>query len=122
MAGEYKYSTVSGESWLRSKRIIIDNALDQWPTLKFVEERVLNVNTAEKFKRDEGVLNVQSSNETMAEIIPILDPTSGTDTGKTVSFAEAYAILKSAYIYYAKKRDNPPVVTEPTPPPEEPVP
>lgn len=123
MAGEYKYTPVTGESWLRAKRIVIDNNLDQWPTLKFVEESVMNnISDGNLYKRDEGVLVVQSSVETMTEIIPILDPTTGVDTGTTVSFGEAYAILKSAYIYYAKKRDTPQVVVaEESTPPEEPT-
>lgn len=117
-ADNYQHSNVTGESWTRAKRIVIENPLGETPVAKFVEEKVVNVDQGEKFFKDQGVLEVKTDTETMDEKIPIVDLTTGVDTGATITYGELHALLKSAYIHYAKKRDTPPTVIqeEPTSP------
>ncbi len=56
MSDNYQYTAVTGESWLRSKRIVIDNPLNALPVAKFVEEKVVNIAGGEQYFRDQGVL------------------------------------------------------------------
>jgi hypothetical protein len=119
MSTDYQYTAVTGESWLRAKRIVIDNPLNGLPIAKFVEERVVNIAGGEQYFRDQGTLEVPATEEQMGTEIPILDPTTGEPTGQVVTYGEAYNLLKSAYIHFAQLRDNPP---EPEPVEEEPLP
>ena len=114
----YQYSTVTGESWLRAKRIVIDNPLNGVPAVKFVEERVVNIAGGEQYFRDQGVLELTATEANMGNEIPLLDPETGESTGQVVTYSEAYTMLLSAYIHFADLRDNPP---EPEPV-EEPLP
>lgn len=121
MNTNYQYTAVTGESWLRAKRIVIDNSLNDVPTVKFVEERVVNIEGGEQYFRDQGVLELAATEANMTNEIPLLDPETGESTGQVVTYGEAYNLLKSAYIHFADLRDNPPE-PEPVeePPPEEP--
>jgi len=117
MSTDYQYTAVTGESWLRAKRIVIDNPLNGLPLAKFVEERVVNIAGGEQYFRDQGTLEVPATEDQMGQEIPILDPVTGEPTGQVVTYGEAYNLLKSAYIHFADLRDNPPEpepVEEPT--------
>lgn len=118
MRTNYQYTAVTGESWLRAKRIVIENPLNGIPTAKFVEERVVNIAEGEQYFRDQGVLEVTTSEANITNEIPLLDPETGEPTGQVVTYGEVYALLFSAYIHFADLRDNPP---EPEPV-EEPLP
>ena len=65
MRTNYQYTAVTGESWLRAKRIVIDNPLNGLPVAKFVEERVVNIAGGEQYFRDQGVLEVPATGEQM---------------------------------------------------------
>lgn len=104
----YQQTTVSGESWVRAKRIVIENPLGEISEVKFVEEKIVNADST-VFKKDLGVLNVESTDDNMSQEIPILDPSTGETTTQVVTYAEVYNILKSAYLHFAGLRDNPPV-------------
>lgn len=104
----YQYSAVTGESWLRAKRIVIDNPLNGIPSVKFVEERVVNIAGGEQYFRDQGVLELTATEASMTKEIPLLDPETGESTGQVVTYGEAYIMLFSAYIHFADLRDNPP--------------
>lgn len=111
----YKLSNVTGESWVRAKRIVIENPLNGRVVAKFVEEKVVNVDQGEQFFKDMGVLEIDPAPTTMAETIPVLDPTTGEKTGETVTYGELYTLLKSAYIHFALRRDVPPESAPPPP-------
>lgn len=117
---DYQYTAVTGESWLRAKRIVIDNPLEGLPVAKFVEERVVNIAGGEKYFSDQGVLEAAATEENMQREIPLLDPVTGVPTGEVVTYKHAYDILRSAYIHFANLRDNPPEQSEApaTEPPE----
>lgn len=118
MSTNYQYTAVTGESWLRAKRIVIDNPLNGIPVAKFVEERVVNLAGGEQYFRDQGVLEGQLTVGQMGHEIPLLDPETGEPTGQVVTYGEAYIMLFSAYIHFADLRDNPPEAE----PVEEPLP
>lgn len=118
MSTKYQNTAVTGESWLRAKRIVIDNPLNGIPSVKFVEERVVNLEGGEQYFRDQGVLERQFTEGQMGHEIPLLDPETGEPTGQAVTYGEAYNLLFSTYIHFADLRDNPPepeLVEEPEP-------
>ena len=104
---KYQEKQVSGESWVRAKRIVIENQLGEAPRAKFVEEKIL-VSDGEYFQKDLGILDIDPDNKHFVESdINLLDET-GSPTGQTISYRELNGILTSAYIHYAHLRDNPP--------------
>lgn len=104
---EYQNTNVTGKSWVRAKRIVIENQLDQPPQVRFVEERVVNTDSGEAFNKDVGNLEVSTTPEQMQESIRIRDPETGEATATEMTLAEVYAVIKSTYIHFAEKRDKP---------------
>lgn len=105
-ANNYHHSNVTGETWMRAKRVVIENPLNESSTTKFVEERVVNIDQGEQYFKDVGLLEI---NATIAvdEKIPVIDFETGSLTGEEVTYSELHSFLKSAYIHFAHKRDNP---------------
>ena len=108
MTAKYQQTHVTGEQWLRAKRIVIDNPLDGVPIARFAEEVIVNIAGGEQFRRDVGVLEVPAGEEMLDEVIPLVDPETGEPTGESLTYAEAQVVLHSAYLHFADKRDNPP--------------
>lgn len=108
MSTEYQHTHVTGESWLRAKRIVIDNPLGELPSAKFVEERIVNIAGGDQFRRDAGVLEAPATPDAMEEVIPLVNPATGELTGESVTYGQAQAVLHSAYLHFADLRDNPP--------------
>lgn len=119
MSYNYQHSTVAGESWVRAKRIVIENELGKSPKIKFVEEKVVNTDNGDKFSKDKGVLDVNATDELMTEMVEIKDPVTGEPTGESVSFGHIYTLLKSTYLHFSHLRDNPPPPPTPEPITEE---
>ena len=108
MSAKYQQTHVTGEQWLRAKRIVIDNPLDGLPTARFVEERVVNIAGGGQFRRDAGVLEVPATQESATQVIPLVNPETGEPTGESLTYLEAQVVLHSAYLHFADLRDNPP--------------
>jgi len=98
----YKQTTVSGDSWVRATRVVIENQLDGIPSINFVEEQVVNIG-AEQIKR--LVSNVCTSMTDQTATFPLVNPATGLATGTTASYGEIYVLLHSLYLDLAAKRD-----------------
>lgn len=109
----YKQTTVAGESWVRAKRIVIENPLSEDNTVKFIEEKVVVLEDG-TVTTPYGVLNISVDNNNMTEEIEILDPISSEPTGTFISYGELHAIIFSTYMKLANERDaQPPEVIDP---------
>lgn len=86
--------SVDGESYTRCHQIIIDNRLDEPPAITFAQEQIVTAGGR--------ALHIPQPSVGMAfdpqAVIPILDPETGADTGTSITQAEAYALLYSAYV------------------------
>lgn len=98
---DYKETTLSGNSWQRCPQIVIDNPRGGVPSVRFDEEVVLAVNGEEIRRPAAGVVVAFDP----AKSFPLLDPTTGLPTGATATYADAYALLYSAYLAAALERD-----------------
>lgn len=103
----YKESNIAGTVWQRCHEVQIFNPRGAVPSVDFVEERVIVLDDGNEIRQNVGPLKVSFD---PARVVPVLDPQTGLDTGNQVTYAEAYAILYSAYIAAALERDaqNPP--------------
>jgi hypothetical protein len=110
----YKQTTLTGESWTRCSSVSITNPLpgtgerhiftgaEQGPVACFQEEKVLSIDGVQSTVNAGSCCKVFDA----AATIPMLDPTTGTATGTTVTHAELYAILFSLYMQTAVERDG----------------
>lgn len=105
---DYNETTVTGSAWQRCKQVVVDNRLGVTPSIRFDEERVTALSDGDTVHRNLGALSVPFD---PAAVIELRDPATGEATGATITHAEVYAILYSAYLGTAIARDeaaNPP--------------
>ena len=100
---DYKASTVSGTSWQRAARVLIDNPLGENPTITYKEERVIKLSDTEFDQKTVGQLQ-HSLN--MADVIALIDLETGTLTGETILVSTIYQAIASDYIARALARDS----------------
>ena len=98
---KYQESSVTGESFVRARQIVIEHPHGGTPSVTFVEQRV-TVLGDEVIETPLGRI-VFSFDENGT--IPLRNPETNELTGQSVSHPEAYALLYSAYIQAALGRD-----------------
>lgn len=98
----YTESTVTGHAWRRCHQIVIDNRRGGVPTVRFDEETVVALDGSAEVRSPAGMVTIDFD---PARQIPLRDPQSGALTGGVMSYAEAYAVLYSAYLDAALERD-----------------
>lgn len=104
---KYLPTNVSGDSWIRSKRIVVENPLlSSERKIKYSEEKVVQLADDTLFK-PMGTLEVTLDESMLLNEIDIVDPITGEPTGHKVSYQDIYAIFYSSYIHFATQRDNP---------------
>lgn len=106
----YKQSTIQGTTWRRCRMIQIHNPhsslFEQKPTATFYEEDVVDVGNKLIFLPDTGTNTVFSIKVDPTETFDIYDPLTGEKVeGQTMTHAQLYTILYSAYRTEAEKRD-----------------
>lgn len=100
----YKESPVAGTEWTRCGVVQIVNPYQRNPSVQFIEERVLHVGEGRPpVFTSAGSVSVAFD---PAKQIPLINPETGSLTGTSVTYGEAYAILFSAYIAAALERDT----------------
>ena len=100
----YNETSITGESYQRTNRIIIENPYQGTPVIVFEEQKVFNLGDGEVLQKPMGQLRL---NFNPAEVINIIDPTTNTDTGHTITLGEIYALVYSVYWQKAIERDTP---------------
>ena len=98
----YTESTVTGHAWRRCNQIVIDNRRSAVPTVRFDEETVVALDGAAEVRAPAGALTVEFD---PAREIALRDPQTGKPTGAVMTYADAYAVLYSAYLDAALERD-----------------
>jgi hypothetical protein len=98
----YKETTITGSSYTRCNQVLISNRLGAVPTVKFDEQVAVSLETGGSIINGSGSIEMDFD---AAKMIPLIDPTTGTATGQSVSYGTVYAMLYSAYIDAATARD-----------------
>jgi len=98
----YNETAVTGESYQRTNRIIIDNPYQAAPRIIFEEERIINLGD-EVVKKPVTALQV-AFDET--EVINVMNPLTNELTGTTITMGEIYALIYSVYWQKAQERDS----------------
>lgn len=99
---QYAQSAVTGVEWTRAKRVVIANPLAGQPEVRYDEEVVLATSSGQNIHKSRGYLTVPFDPDA---VIDIYDPETGEKAGQTITQAEAYGVLFSAYMTAAHARD-----------------
>jgi len=99
---EYRQTAVSGTMRRRSNVVQISNELGATPSIRFVEEDVVDLNGV-TVKTPVGGVVETFTNPT--ETFPLVNPVDNTLLGSTVAYQDAYVLMYSLYLYVAGKRD-----------------
>lgn len=101
MPQNYLETPTSGVAWVRCKEVTIDNTLGSPAVVRFVEEKVINLDGEFIHKFSPSSAMVFDPTAT----ISLVDPATNLPTGETITHAEVYRILHSAYLQAAMARD-----------------
>ncbi len=99
---KYNQTTNEAVSWTRCCEVYISNELEQVPTIRFNEQKVVTIGgeTLKQYAQFCGhTFNPQ-------ELIQILDIETGEPTGELIPHYKLYQIIYSLYIGVAKARDQ----------------
>lgn len=99
---DYRQAQLSGTKWRRCCGIDIHNPYNKPAQVNFREQDVVLI--------DDKTVQLDTGNITITVVpektFPLIDPTTGLHTGTSVSHAEVYVILYSAYLAEAVERDQ----------------
>lgn len=98
----YNQSDVTGVVWQRCHTVQISNQLNQDKSIFFQEEKVYNLDGDDMKKYVDGCGKVFNPTDSF----PVLDISTGADTGKTMTHLELYQAIYSLYMQTAKERDE----------------
>ena len=98
---DYKATTTTVASWQRCYRIVIENALNAVPRMDCLEE-VVTVTDGHAVRE---IVPGCAMTFNPAAVVPLRDPVTGDPTGQTMTQAEMYAVMYSAYRHAADERD-----------------
>jgi len=107
----YRETQVSGDSWIRAKRIILENPLNSPPQAHFIEERVIVAGTELADMSTDGYIKINvlgtPLNDTMTDpttSFNLLNPETDEVIG-TATYSDIYAIMYSLHRHLAAIRD-----------------
>lgn len=102
MSQKYRLATVSGEEYTRCYQVVIDNPLHAAPAATFFEQRVLDSGSGPALAFPAGQCALPYD---PGMVIAIRDPETGLPTGQTLTAAQVYGVVYSAYLHAALERD-----------------
>lgn len=97
----YKQVSVTGQSYVRSYRVVVENKKDEVPSATFLEEESVLIN---------GVERLQPVGQTTmyfnpTDTFPLINPLNGQLLGNSASHLDLQILLYSLYMDAASKRD-----------------
>lgn len=108
---EYAEQQVAGIEYTRCYQVVVDNRLGAVPQATFHEQRVLATDQGPRRVAPRGELALPYD---PALVIALRDPDTGLETGETITGADLYTMIYSAYLHVATARDEA-GAEEPTP-------
>lgn len=100
---DYKQTSIAGDSWVRSNRVVVENGRGGTPAITFAEERIINTASGE-FAQNIGSVSEPFTNDNAIESFNLLNPETGAVIG-SATYQEVYVMLHSLYMHIATKRD-----------------
>lgn len=107
---DYRQGDISGKKWRRSLHGEFSNPYSGQSWIRFDMEDRIVLSDGTTLGTPAGSVTRQFTDP--AEILPLLDPMSGKQVGKTITHGEIYAILWSLFIESATQKDAEDAVAE----------
>lgn len=101
----YKESTVSGTSYIRSHSVSVANPLNGVKAINFYEEQVINFADGEQMFKPFGGFQEPLTAENAVTEFALVNPVTGQDSGVKMTYQDLYVALYSLYVALAAKRD-----------------
>jgi hypothetical protein len=106
--GDFREAPIAGTRYVRCHRIVVNNSRGATPTMAFEEESVVIV--GEQVIASPATQALPPCVFNPADVIELLDPTTGAPLGRSVTELDVQVILFSAYMRQLKRgRDDPTV-------------
>ena len=102
----YKESQISGDSWVRAKRVILENPLGGAPSATFIEEQVISTAGGDVKLPVEGPVLTDSMTDPTTTF-NLLNPADDSVIG-TMNYGELYIAVYSLHRHLAAIRDAAP--------------
>lgn len=102
----YKQTNVSGDSYQRAYRVVVENQLNSVPSITFYEEEVLSLSGGRQLKNNVAGCLAQFQHGATFDLINPLDDT---PLGAQGSHDQLQVLLYSLYKSLRAKADAPPV-------------
>ena len=99
---EYAERQTTGVEWTRCFQVVVDNRSGVAPRATFFEQRVLQPDSGPVRASAVGQVEMQYD---PAAVIALRDPATGEETGETITGADLYQVIYSAYLHAALARD-----------------
>ena len=109
----YKQTDVTGSSWVRCNSINIRNYYGISPIIEFSEEEIFELGDtriSKPYTRTASLMPILHIQYDPTATVNIYNPDTLEPTGQTITHADLYGMLFSAYIDSAKKIDAVPAV------------
>jgi hypothetical protein len=104
MALKYKEASVSGNTWVRSNRVTIDNPLNGTPTILYGEEIVYEIGD-DVIKTQTSGLDKQLTVDNAFTEFQVLNTETNEEIGQVATYYQVRQLLHSLYVHLAKERD-----------------
>lgn len=101
MSANYKEVTAEGTIYTRCNAVVVQNDYQEQPYILFHEQRVMTIGG------EQVIQNTSScrTNFVPEAVVPLIDVATGEMTEETITQADVYRILYSAYMQAALARD-----------------
>ena len=100
----YKGTTVSGTSYVRSNEVTVRNVLNGYKGIMYCEEEV-SVFGNKIMRENIGAIHQEFTAENAGTEFPLLNPITNEPVGSTATFQDVYVLLFSLYYHLAAQRD-----------------
>ncbi len=105
MSTNYIETTVTGTKYRRCRAIYINNPVGQPPVVEFIEQDVI-ITDDDTMTKEKGSIREMVTLDNMNTEFPVVNPdTLEPIPGMTATYAQVIGLMRSAYVYLAKRRD-----------------
>ena len=108
---KYNETNVTGESWIRSNKVICLNEYNTTPSIFFQEEELFNFSDGKVIKNPYSPMNPVAINltyENATTEFELIDPVTELPTGNTATYQDLHVLIHSLYFHLASIRDKGP--------------
>ena len=102
---DYKETQVTGKSWRRCYRVVMENPLGGNPAVNYAQEDVVQLDGGEHIRRDAGLLTATLQRGTAGKTFPLVDVVTDEVIGEMTE-AAYFAAARSHLLFTARAAEQ----------------